>query len=283
MERTGARPPRALIKLLQDCLHLEVSARPRSFPLIIDLLTEIYRDVTGSVYPRKEALAGAADAATLNNRALSFLDLQKKEKAFSFWDEALRIEPHHPESTFNRALMKYRSGSMAGAIFVNELDEMRKSHDNEWKAQYLFATAHMEVGQYDAAHSALKDILEQEGHRKEIRVAAATAKKLSEKYPSTRKRIEIGQQAVTAAALLPDGSFVILAFGIVDRLTGADNFETLSQFCSLAPTTGISAHLFDYQDSVNCMAAALDASWVAIEGPEHELLILDRAGRLTGR
>ncbi|MCL4539529.1 MAG: protein kinase, partial [Bacteroidetes bacterium] len=277
------KPSRGLVSLIKECLRSDISGRPKDFRPIIDLLTEIYRDLTGVVYPRKEPLAGMADAGTFNNRALSLLDLQKAEEAFTLWDKALHIEPHHPDSTFNRALMKYRSGAMSDPGFLNEVAEMLKSHPNEWKARYLFAIAHMEIGQYDAASSSLQELLEEEGHRKEIRVMAATAKKLANKFPVIQRQHIIGGNNPTATTLSPDGRTMLFVCEEMDRFSGSASFEYSYEIFSLDTMTGTRTPLFTYPyDGVSSYSLATNGKWIAMEGPAKAVILLSGGGKTIG-
>jgi WD40 repeat protein/serine/threonine protein kinase len=277
------KPSRSLVSLINECLRSEISSRPKDFRPIIDLLTEIYRDVTGVVYPRKEPLFGVADAGTFNNRALSLLDLEKAEEAFSLWDKALHIEPHHPDATFNRALMKYRSGKISDHEFLKEVDEMLKSHPNEWKARYLFAMAQMEIEQYDTASSSLQELLEEEGHRKEIRIMAAAAKKLANRFSVIRKHHTIGVKNPTAAALSPDGRTMLFVCEEMERFIGSEAFGYAYEIFSLDTMTGTRSNLFAYPYSgAGTPPIATNGKWIAIEGSERAVVLLSDGGETIG-
>lgn len=78
------------------------------FHALEQLLIKAYHDVTGAEYTRQNTGAAADVADTLNNRALSYLDLGMPEESEKLFEEALRIHPKHLNAFFNRILSQYR-------------------------------------------------------------------------------------------------------------------------------------------------------------------------------
>jgi serine/threonine protein kinase len=77
--------PRRLKDLLWSCLDPLPKRRPKDFQAIDADLSLIYREAVGEEYPREISQAAADTADTLNNRALSFLDLRKPTEALACW------------------------------------------------------------------------------------------------------------------------------------------------------------------------------------------------------
>src|SRR5262249_26282573 len=99
--------PAALADLLRRCLERQPLMRPGSMLDVAAELQEIYAHALAAPYPRPQPRAAEALAAGLNNRAVSLLDLGNPEEAERLWEEALRTEPHHPESVYNRGLFQW--------------------------------------------------------------------------------------------------------------------------------------------------------------------------------
>lgn len=104
--------PEAVFDLLTRCLRYQVNERPVSFAEIADELRGIYEEEFGepcdAVKPESELLS----ADSLNNRAVSLLDLGRENEADATFRQALEADPHHPEATFNLvAVRKTRSKS----------------------------------------------------------------------------------------------------------------------------------------------------------------------------
>lgn len=100
--------PEALQEMLAQCLLMDEKARPHDFGVIENQLTAIYQGVTGYAYPRKKSKAAADTADSLNNRALSYLDLGKPEQAETLWAKALGKEPGNENVIYNQWLYNSR-------------------------------------------------------------------------------------------------------------------------------------------------------------------------------
>ena len=94
--------------LLAKCLAAEPENRPHDFGEIENALKEIYRIETGTDYPRPVPKAAANTPDSLNNRALSFLDLGKEETAESLWTLALQKDANSLFATYNYGLFLWR-------------------------------------------------------------------------------------------------------------------------------------------------------------------------------
>ena len=105
--------PDHLKELLAKCLRENAEERPHDCAQVEEALKEIYREVTGSEYPREESEAAADTADSLNNRALSFLDLGKEEEAGQLWEQALEKTPDHLASLYNQGVCQWRDGLTA--------------------------------------------------------------------------------------------------------------------------------------------------------------------------
>ncbi len=110
-----------LAALMRSCVAKDPNRRPQSFTLIRGWLTEIYNEVTGAPYPRPKPERTQLLADSLNNRGVSFVTLDLKERATSSFGEALTIDPGHLEATFNAGLLEWRFGGLTDAEFERRL------------------------------------------------------------------------------------------------------------------------------------------------------------------
>ena len=116
--------------LLTRCL----TEKTVSFSEAEDVLKEAYREMTGQEYAKPDAVEATATAGSLNNRALSFLDLGKPELAEKLWDEALAKYPKHLDSVFNRELYLVRSSRETDTQAGENLEKYQEAKDAElWK------------------------------------------------------------------------------------------------------------------------------------------------------
>ena len=95
-------------------------------------------------------------AGNLNNFATSMLDLGKTGEADHLWQEALQAESHHPEATYKRGLLAWRSGAITDETLLQQLAEVQASHGRE-RVAVLTALVHLERGSCGEALAALPD------------------------------------------------------------------------------------------------------------------------------
>ena len=113
-EQARVSMPEALKALLAQCLESEPESRPHDFAEIEGKLHEIYQAETGTAYPRPAPKAAADTADSLNNRALSFLDLGKTGEAEGLWERALSANAAHPSANYNLNLFLWENARIDG-------------------------------------------------------------------------------------------------------------------------------------------------------------------------
>src|SRR5262249_33985166 len=138
--------PEGVARLLQRCLHPDPSERPRDMLEAAAVLEEAYQQETGRAYPRSYPRAAEVLAYGLNNRAVPLLDLGQRPEAEELWRQALQGEPHHPESAYNLALLRWREGSATDQDVQQELQRVEVAHAGDWLPPYLLAEFHLERG-----------------------------------------------------------------------------------------------------------------------------------------
>src|SRR6185503_14468582 len=87
----------------------------------------------------------------LNNQALSLVDLQKELEAEAAWKQALEIDPHHLEVTYNLGVFLWRKGALTDQALVQQLTAVEADTGSGWQGSYLLALVHLERGDIDAA------------------------------------------------------------------------------------------------------------------------------------
>lgn len=104
------RVPEEVCALIRACCQSSPLRRPESFSQAQAQLLDCWRRLSGEDYPTPEVNAGTLAAGTWNNRALSYLDLQRPEEAEKCWKKALSADPGHLASVYNRTLFRWRRG-----------------------------------------------------------------------------------------------------------------------------------------------------------------------------
>ncbi|MBF0518658.1 MAG: protein kinase [Nitrospirae bacterium] len=149
--------PDSLADLLKHCFKENPSERHNDMGSISETLKEIYRETTGNDYIRETPKNIKNTPDTLNNMAISMLDLGKKERALELWDKALQIDSQHIESTHNQGLLKYRSGLIHDIEYLDAVYNLLTSK-NIPKVNYLLSLAYYECKYYEKSLNLLEDI-----------------------------------------------------------------------------------------------------------------------------
>jgi WD40 repeat protein/serine/threonine protein kinase len=193
--------PAEVAQLLGACFAEAPEARPASMAAIAAQLQSIYRSLTGSAYARPAPKPAEVLADSLNNRAVSLLDLGKRSEATRLWKEALRIDPHHPDSVYNLGLISWRSGRITDDALLLRLDETERSQPAGSSVPYLTAQVHIERGDYTQAANELERL---DAHGP-VGVDVASARALvNERRSLSRRRLRSlrgHNDTVTCAAL----------------------------------------------------------------------------------
>ena len=220
--------PDALRELLAKCMAIEAEERPHDFAELEDELKKIYRAATGSDYLRPVPTAAADTADSLNNRALSYLDIGKSEEAARLWETALKLSPNHPDSTFNRGLFQWRSGKINDVDFREQLMLYNKNNNNAFEEQIgLFKTERADVHRY--------------------------AVESLEQFPLCKERME------NPHCVSEDGRFMLLKDGSAPVLRDVHNGEIIRRYdrsnrtCALRPDGTVAALTFRDSDREPCV------------------------------
>ena len=163
--------PHGIIELLRHCFQPNPNDRPSTMQEIATTLKEIYEKETREKYLRIAPKTVELLADGLNNRALSMLDLGNNEEAEILFDRTLQTDPHHPEATYNRGLLLWRSGRMTDAMLVRQLEEVQTSHPSDWRNDYLLGLVHLERGDIASAENVLKEAANHASENQDIRLA----------------------------------------------------------------------------------------------------------------
>jgi WD40 repeat protein/serine/threonine protein kinase len=154
--------PATLGNLLRECLREDPEQRPHNLLQVSETLIEIYQKVSGRSYPRKPSSAGRDTADSLNNRAISMLDLGRDKEAEATWHRALNIQAYHPETTYNRGLTHWQQGSADDESLILDMEKAVQMSQPEWLGRLLLARIHLQRGDCESALDVLGDVKDQE-------------------------------------------------------------------------------------------------------------------------
>lgn len=154
--------PSGLQTLLERCFQDDPQRRPADMLEIADELQRIYQEECGVPYQRSDMKTGELLANGLNNRALSIVELGKRDEALKLWEEALQVKPGHVNSTYNHGLALWRSARITDDELVRRMTEVCASHPGNRYAQCLLALVGLERGEFVQATRILEKFAEEQ-------------------------------------------------------------------------------------------------------------------------
>lgn len=167
-DEIAPHPPTRVIDLLRKCFAKNPESRPETMAEVAAVLIEEYQRLTHKPYPREEIKRSPITADSLNNRAVSLLDLGNPERALELWDRALRVQPYHPEVSYNRGLILWRSKRLEEIRLVTEMEEVLESAPDNRRMNFLLGLIHMERGDYVEAEKLFAAVPEGDELRAEV-------------------------------------------------------------------------------------------------------------------
>ncbi len=104
-------------ELIDCCLAKEID----DFLRVEEYLNEEYLDLNGKAYPQSASKAAPDTTDSLNNRAISFLDLGKADVAEHFWNIALKKDYTNSTSTCNSCMHLWNTGKATDETVVETI------------------------------------------------------------------------------------------------------------------------------------------------------------------
>jgi serine/threonine protein kinase/WD40 repeat protein len=202
--------PAELCDVLKQTVNWAWSGRPDSAQSVRRRLCVLYEAQFGVASEYAVLPPYALDAAALNNRALSYFELNKTAAAEKAWQAALRADPRHVEATYNYALFRWRQGQIGDDDAIRETLAVARNSREPFLAQHLHARLAIEAGDIATAGALLTE---------RIRAAAdaGVAAELAEMRADLRTHLprkrpprkDWHRDSASSIALSDDGRFAI--------------------------------------------------------------------------
>jgi tetratricopeptide (TPR) repeat protein len=196
--------PAALAELLRQCFQNDPDQRPASMDEVAERLVRLYEQETGTPYPRQKPNALELRADSLNNKAVSLLDLGLEEEAVRCWQEALQADPAHLEANFNDGYYRWHKAELPGSEFLKQLKRLESTHGSNPEYWRLLGWVYLEQGYVEE----VEEILAKRGVEDESLRRAHTA-------PDRPVGRDMGcfkrghTAGVTSVAFSPDGCYAL--------------------------------------------------------------------------
>jgi WD40 repeat protein/serine/threonine protein kinase len=195
--------PTEVQNLLGDCFQYEFTDRPRDMLKIATMLQDIYREEFKQSYARAVPKALNLRTDSLNNYAISLLDLGKEQEAVAAWKKALAIDPHHLEVTFNYGYFQWARGQITDDVYVSQMEELERSEGTEPNYYSYLAWIHLERGDIEELESLrrFQSRLEDEGFQRILET--------KNKPVGRRVKIFRSKCRTTSLSFSPDGYYFL--------------------------------------------------------------------------
>ncbi len=189
------------LKILRNCLQVDPKDRPHELNHLADQLINIYSHVMKELYQRQIPKAIELRADSLNNKALSLLDLGNEKDAETCWEAALQADLFHLPSTYNYGVRQWRQARISDETLLDQLERTGAAQAGSGAAVYLRSLVHLERGDHETYQQLaleLKNILSEDFEYPNLSEQLA-----DNKGTTCLKSLEIGP--VTSMSVSRDG------------------------------------------------------------------------------
>ena len=223
--------PDSLATLAMHCLAKDRTERPSSIAELRKRLAKIYKELNGKDYWRDRPKPVELRSSALNNRAVSLLDLGQRQEALAALHEALQLDPHHPESVYNMALLQWRSENIADDEVVRRLKEAKQA---SWYSGLYLGQIQLERAEADEAEKEFLEVLQYEAATRNGLVwrALGDARMAQERFDKALKAYQ------KAAELLPQDTSLLERIDLAHNRTRRRDGQTFFPWPRCLQTLG---------------------------------------------
>lgn len=156
--------PDSVAQLLRRCFAYDSRERPDDMGQVADGLVAAWRETTGQEYPRSRPKAGAGTADSLNNKALSLIELGRLEAAEQTLFKALEVDMHHVEASYNLGLYAWMYKQVTPGEAIHRMEAVSQSHPDSRVDELHLGRLHLLFDNYDRAEELFRQAMEDTGH-----------------------------------------------------------------------------------------------------------------------
>jgi WD40 repeat protein/serine/threonine protein kinase len=223
--------PPALVNLLRQCFEESQEQRLGDMAQIAGQLQEIYQAVIGQSYSRQQPKPVELLADSLNNKALSLIDLGRKEEAQQALDQALDVDPQHLEADYNRNLLNWRSAAFSDLEMVKRLEGRQAAQPEDWRPSYMLSLIHLERDDGENALKALNQVCQEDREKYEIKLLQPHVSRQAPATLQMLRKFDYHEGNLRSLCLSPDGQWMASSGkGIVIwNIASGDKIKQLDQ------------------------------------------------------
>jgi serine/threonine protein kinase len=278
------RIPADVADLIEHGLARDPEDRPEDLSAVIATLRELYQAHTGQAYARPDP--------TTTTATVSFLDLGKKTEADRLLADALGGSPHHPEATYNRALLAWRADRIDDEALIDTLQSLRRVIPESFQAHTGLGLVYLERGEPQRAEEAFNEALRRAPGERRVRQMLEAARSSPDRWNRCLRVLNGHAGPVRHTCLSGDARFALTG-GADDKLVlwdlepgrqvrvfrgqfGPVNALSLSHDARIALSAGTDGALMVWDvDTTRCVESVPDTG-----GPVHAAS-LDGSGEVA--
>ena len=274
--------PASLANLMMKCVAWEKEKRCETFRELREDLRDIYKELFSAEPPHSKIRDIGLKAQGLNNRAVSYMELNRKDDALQLWNEALREDPQHLEATYNRGVVLWRNGNLTDDELVKQVELICSTGLDGWMSHYLLALLHLERGDMDSAMPLLEIATQQVKSKSEMRLSQNLVKSLGSLEARYLKTFGEHGSEIHSISISNDGKYVISGSGFFnkDNLIRLWDIKTEKCLKTFAGHTGIVTSVRFSRDDKYIISGSYDDT-VQLWDVEKEESILKLTGHTS--
>lgn len=146
---SNRRITQSLNRIIMKCLEKDVAKRFHCFSDISSALLDCCNE-EGNPNKRIKPDVLKLKADSLNNKAISLLDLGKFDDAVRCWQKSLAEDPQHLEATFNYGYYCWKDGALYRDALKSQMANLKSRYEHNREFWQLLAWLCYEVGDIDA-------------------------------------------------------------------------------------------------------------------------------------
>ncbi|MFH0824902.1 MAG: protein kinase [Pseudomonadota bacterium] len=156
--------PRALVDILMTCLEKKPGDRYPSFSDVCRALEDAAESLGHGHKPRKRPSVVGLKADSLNNQAVSFLDLGRENDAVQLLENAHSADPDHLQAVYNLFSFRWRKGEVSDQDVVSAMESLKIEVRDTPDYRHFTGLVHVQRGDVRGGLPLLKKAGEERTH-----------------------------------------------------------------------------------------------------------------------
>jgi WD40 repeat protein/serine/threonine protein kinase len=165
--KVNANLPRAVVDIMMTCLNKNPADRYPSFCELSEALERFWKSQWPSRKVRRRPDVLGLKADSLNNHAVSLLDLGKEDEARRLLEDAHSADPDHLQAVYNLYALRWMRAEASDIEVVNRMNSLRIEARETPDHRHLMGLVMLQRGAVSQAAPLLKSACEEAAHYRE--------------------------------------------------------------------------------------------------------------------